>query len=264
MRNAVTSTLSTNSNITSLFQIGISTTQYSSTGNNNGKLVIDEEALKEAINNNMDEISALFTNKPDYISGTVLDMENTVISQGSSFKITVGGKTETITFDKDYDLADSAQKSEMISNINSLLSNKFGAKNIVFAISGDRVVITSQKGNSITLNSGDGTDALANLGLEDGARYDANALGFANRVYNILESTMESISDKAGTSSTSEDESILGERMKQLNQYISRQKDRLESLEDRYYSQFSAMETALAQMESQSSYLTSMLSGSGM
>ena len=52
--------------------------------------------------------------------------------------------------------------------------------------------------------------------------------------------------------------------MKQLNQYISRQKDRLESLEDRYYSQFSAMETALAQMESQSSYLTSMLSGSGM
>jgi len=263
MRGAVTSLVSNNSDIQSLFQIGISTTAYSAVGNDNGKLVIDEEKLKEAINNNMDEVAALFTNKPDYISGTVL-ADNAKITAGSSFNITVGGKTETITFDKDYDLANADQKSELISNINSILSNKFGAKNIVFAISGGRAVVTSQKGNSVTLNAGTGTDALASLGLEDGATYDANKLGFSNKIYNILETAMESISNKSGSNSTSEDESILGERMKKLNDYISRQKDRLERLEDRYYSQFSAMETALAQMESQSSYLTSMLSGSGM
>lgn len=263
MRGAVTSLVANNSDIQSLFQIGISTTAYSAVGNDNGKLVIDEEKLREAINNNMDEVAALFTNKPDYISGTVL-ADDAKITAGSSFSVTVNGKTETITFDKDYDLANADQKSELVSNINSILSNKYGGKNIVFAISGGRAVITSQKGNSVTLNSGTGTDALASLGLEDGVTYDANKLGFSNKIFNILETAMESISNKSGSNATSEDESILGERMKKLNDYISRQKDRLDRLEDRYYSQFSAMETALAQMESQSSYLTSMLSGSGM
>lgn len=264
MRSAVTSILSTSSDITSLFQIGISTTKYSSTGNDNGKLIVDEEKLREAISNNMDEVASLFTNKPEYITGTVIDTANTTITAGSSFKITVDGKEETITFDKDYNLADSTQKAEMVSNINSVLASKFGAKNIIFALSSDRMVVSSQKGNTVTLNSGDGTDALASLGLEDGAKYDATALGFANKIANIMEMAQTDITSKAGTNATTEDESTLGERMSQLSKYIAKQQDRLETLEDRYYAQFSAMENALAQMESQSSYLTSMLSGSGM
>lgn len=264
MRDSVTSLVTNNSNMSSLFQIGISTTAYSSTGSDNGKLVIDEEKLREAIANDMEGVSALFTNKPDYISGKVIDTATTTIAQGSSFKITVNGKTETITFDKDYDLSDATQKSEMISNINSVLTSKFGSKNIVFALSDDRLLVTSQKGHSITLNSGDGVDALASLGIDDGETYDATQLGFSNKIYNIMASTMSTISDKAGSNATALDESSLGERMKKINDYISRQQDRLERLEDRYYSQFAAMESALAQMESQSSYLTSMLSGSGM
>lgn len=261
MRSAVTSILSTNSDIKSLFQIGISTTSYSSTGNDNGKLVIDEEKLKEAINNNMDEVAALFSNKPDYITGTVLT-DSSKVSAGSSFKITVNGKEETITFDKDYDLSDSSQRTEMISNLNSIFSNKFGANNIIATISSDRLVISSQKGNSIVMNSGTGNDALAALGIEDGATYDANALGFADKLYIIMGKVQESITDKAGSSATEVDESTLGQRLKRLNEYISRQEDRLEALEDRYYSQFAAMENALAQLESQSSYITSMLGGS--
>lgn len=264
MRSAVTSVLSTNSDITSLFQIGISTTKYSSTGSDNGKLIVDEAKLREVITNNMDEVAELFTNKPDYITGTVIDTANTTITAGSSFKITVDGKEETITFEKDYDLSNNEQKAELISAINSTLSSKFGARNIIFALSSDRMVITSQKGNSVTLNSGDGTDALASLGIEDGVKYDANALGFANKISYIMERAQTDITNKAGSSSTTEDESTLGTRMGKLNDYIAKQKDRLEILEDRYYAQFSAMETALAQMESQSSYLTSMLSGSGM
>lgn len=261
MRSSVTSILSTNSDIKSLFQIGISTTSYSSTGNDNGKLVIDEEKLKEAINNNMDEVAALFSNKPEYITGTVLT-ESSKITAGSSFKITVNGKEETITFDKDYDLSDSSQRTEMISNLNTIFSNKFGANNVIATISSDRLVISSQKGNSIVMNSGTGNDALVALGVEDGATYDANALGFANKLYIIMERVQESITDKAGSSSTEVDESTLGQRLKRLNEYISRQEDRLEALEDRYYSQFAAMENALAQLESQSSYITSMLGGS--
>jgi flagellar hook-associated protein 2 len=72
------------------------------------------------------------------------------------------------------------------------------------------------------------------------------------------------ITGKAGSTSTAVDESTLGQRMKTLNDYISRQKDRLTALEDRYYAQFAAMENALAQLESQSSYITNMLGGGGM
>jgi len=262
MRSAVTSLVSTNSDVTSLFQIGISTTAYSPVGNDNGKLTIDEEKLKEAISNNMDEISKLFTNKPDYISGTAIASDAKIL-EGSSFKISVNGKEEIITFDKDYDLNDSAQRSEMLSTINSTLTNKFGSKNIVMSFSSNRFVVTSQKGNEITMNTGDGNDALSILGIEDGAKYDATALGFAHKINNIMTTVQESITDKAGSSSTAEDESTLGERMAQLNKYISRQKDKLEMIEDRYYAQFAAMENALAQLESQSSYLTSMLGGGG-
>lgn len=264
MRAAVTNVLSTNSDISSLFEIGISTTKYSSTGNDNGKLIVDEEKLREAISNNMDEVASLFTNKPDYITGTVIDTTNTTITAGSSFKIKVNGREETITFDKDYDLSDASQKAEMISNINSIMTSKFGAKNVIFAISGDRMVVSSQKGNSVTLSAGDTDDALAKLGIQDGAKYDASALGFASKIANIMENAQTEITSKAGTNATTEDESALGTMMARLNDYIAKQQDRLEVLEDRYYSQFSAMETALAQMESQSSYLTSMLSGSGM
>lgn len=263
MRSAVTSILSTNADIKSLFQIGITTTQYSATGYDNGKLIVDEEKLKEAINNNMDEVSALFTNKPDYITGTVLS-DSAVIASGSSFKITVNGRQETITFDRDYDLSDANQQSELVRNINSILSNRFGEKNVIFAISSGRMVVTSQKGNSVTLNKGDGTDALSLMGIDDGALYDSNALGFSNKIYNVMDTVMKAISDKAGSNATLEDESTLGGRLKDLNSYISREQDRLERLEDRYYSQFSAMENALSQLESQSSYITSMLSGSGM
>ena len=261
MRSAVTTTLSTTSEIKSLFQIGISTTAYSAVGNNNGKLVIDEEKLREAINNNMDEVAALFTSKPTNITGTVIDTDNTTIASGSSFKITVNGKEETITFDKDYDLSNADQRTEMLSNINSIMTNKFGAKNIVFALSSGRIVVNSQKGHSITLNSGVGTDALASLGLSDGAKFDGNANGFAIKISNIMSTVQENITNKAGSSSTSIDKSNLGERMRQLNDYISRQQDRLDRLEDRYYSQFAAMENALAQLESQSSYVASMLGG---
>jgi len=238
MRSAVTSILSTNSDIKSLFQIGISTTPYSATGSDNGKLIVDEEKLREAISNNMDDVAALFTNKPEYINGTVIDMENTKITQGSSFKITVDGKEETITFDKDYDLADTEQRNDMISNINSILSSKFGPRNITLAISSDRIVINSSKGNNITINSGEsGADALAMLGLQDGAKFDGNALGFASKITNVMDTAMSSISEKAGTSANTVDTSTLGTRMKKLNDsqtiYLSLDKeDYIESSAD--------------------------------
>ena len=49
----------------------------------------------------------------------------------------------------------------------------------------------------------------------------------------------------------------------QLDDYeveIAKWEDRLTEMEDRYYAQFSAMETAMAKLNSQSSYISSMFS----
>ena len=114
--------------------------------------------------------------------------------------------------------------------------------------------------NTVTVNSGaSGSDALEILKLDDGATYDSRKIGFASKMYNAMGKAMSAIKDKAGSSTTRVDDSILGQKMSRLNSYISRQEDKLSLLEERYYAQFAAMESALAQLDSQSSYLMNML-----
>lgn len=259
MRTAVTSVMNT-TGINSLFELGISTTQYSATGNDNGKLIIDEDKLKEAINNNIDGVASFFTSTPTDITGTSLAGESTLALNGKSMNITVGNKTHTITFDKDYDITNSDSKEELLTFINSELKSAFGKDNVKVSIAGNRVVVNSMMHNTVKVNSGTGAnDALEILKLDDGATYDSKQIGFATKIYNVMTKAMSSIKDKAGTSVTSIDDSILGQKVSRLNNYISRQEDRLAKLEERYYAQFAAMESALAQLDSQSSYIMNMM-----
>jgi len=258
MRNAVTSVMNTEG-LKSLFDIGINTTSYSSTGYDNGKLIVDEDKLKEAINNDIDSVARLFTSSPTNITGTALENDSLALS-GKSMNVTVGNKSLTINFDKDYDLSDSDSKEEFLTYINDTLSSHFGKNNVEFGISGERIVVRSLIQNSVTVNSGSaGSDALEVLKLKDGDKYDSTKIGFASRIYSAMDKAMDAIKDKAGSSATSIDDSTLGQKMSRLNDYISRQEDKLAVLEERYYAQFAAMESALAQLDSQSSYIANML-----
>lgn len=82
--------------------------------------------------------------------------------------------------------------------------------------------------------------------------------GIAVRMYDTLKTAMDKIVSAGGVSAGVSDDtkSMLA---KQINQYTKDMKalnERLEDMEDRYYSQFSAMETALTKLASQSSWLS--------
>lgn len=84
---------------------------------------------------------------------------------------------------------------------------------------------------------------------------DAAGNGVGARVYDTLNNIVKNLSTKAGNSSSSVDNSTLSKKIKQMNDEISRWQDRLTRVEDRYWKQFTAMEKALSQMNSQSAWM---------
>ncbi|TWT04483.1 flagellar cap protein [Planococcus sp. CPCC 101016] len=84
---------------------------------------------------------------------------------------------------------------------------------------------------------------------------DASGNGVGARVYDTLNNIVKNLSTKAGSSSSSVDNSTLSKKIRQMNDEISRWQDRLLRVEDRYWKQFTAMEKALSQMNSQSAWM---------
>ncbi|GIO62886.1 flagellar filament capping protein FliD [Paenibacillus cineris] len=86
--------------------------------------------------------------------------------------------------------------------------------------------------------------------------------GIVNKLSTTMTNTLQKFSDRAGTnrfsgdlSAAFKDESVMGKQMKEYTSRISDLIKRLDDQETRYYKQFSAMETAMNQLQSQSSSL---------
>lgn len=88
--------------------------------------------------------------------------------------------------------------------------------------------------------------------------------GLAVRLYNNLNTAINQLTSKAGSDSSYSlvDTSFLGKEINEYNKQISVWDDRLEKIEERYYKQFSALETAIYNMNQQSSWLANMFSDS--
>lgn len=88
-----------------------------------------------------------------------------------------------------------------------------------------------------------------------------NENGIAQRMYDTLASSINQIIDIAGTSISPDDSEYyeMGKSVRRMNKQIASWEDRLPRIEDRYYKQFSAMETALSKMNSQSNWLAQQL-----
>mgnify|MGYP001160568750 CR=1 FL=1 len=85
---------------------------------------------------------------------------------------------------------------------------------------------------------------------------DASQLGIAERVYAELNKSINALRDKAGTPGyTSGDQSVLGKTIYSLNDELADWEVRLKYIEDRYWKQFAAMETALDKLNQQSLWL---------
>jgi len=98
-------------------------------------------------------------------------------------------------------------------------------------------------------------EGIMNLFTKDGTGKEE---GIARRLYNSLDWAVDTIIEKAGTESefTSVDDSAMGKKLSDYEDQIDVWEDRLEDIEDRYWAQFTAMEQAIAQMNTQSQWLS--------
>ncbi|MFP3324096.1 flagellar filament capping protein FliD [Planococcus sp. SIMBA_160] len=79
--------------------------------------------------------------------------------------------------------------------------------------------------------------------------------GIGARVYDTLNDVVKKLSTQAGSPASSVDNSTMSQKLRRMETEITRWQDRLTSIEDRYWSQFTAMEKALSKMNSQSAWM---------
>jgi flagellar hook-associated protein 2 len=88
----------------------------------------------------------------------------------------------------------------------------------------------------------------------------SGAVGLASRIYDSVNSAMQQITVKAGSSAALVDVSNFGKEISRLDSQMSAGETRLQKLEDKYWAQYTAMETALAKLQEKSDWLTQQLS----
>lgn len=83
-----------------------------------------------------------------------------------------------------------------------------------------------------------------------------NREGIVASLRTTAQNAVKDIEKTAGKASSSEDSYTLGKNLKDVNTKIDDWKDRLKSIEERYWKQFAAMEAAIQKANSQSSIFT--------
>lgn len=91
---------------------------------------------------------------------------------------------------------------------------------------------------------------------------DSSRQGLMARLYNALGNSISQIGNKAGFSSDLVDDSFIGKNIEDLNSRISSMDTWLQALENRYYDEFTAMEQAISQLNTQGAWLSQMFSSS--
>ncbi|MEC0304531.1 flagellar filament capping protein FliD [Terribacillus saccharophilus] len=114
-----------------------------------------------------------------------------------------------------------------------------------------KLIIDEDKLKEALRENPDGVYKLFSNDVEGSGR------GIINRIEDTLDVTMNSITQRAGNTDKTNQQFTLGKRLDEIEDRIDSYQDYLTQIEDRYWSQFSAMETAINQMNQQSSYLMS-------
>lgn len=87
--------------------------------------------------------------------------------------------------------------------------------------------------------------------------------GIAERLYVDLKNQISKLTKKAGSATIGSleavDSSLIGMQMKEYNTKIDRLNDKIRTVENRYYKQFTAMEKAIQEMNSRGSWLSQQL-----
>ncbi|MNM60954.1 Flagellar hook-associated protein 2 [compost metagenome] len=149
---------------------------------------------------------------------------------------------------------------DTISSMRSIISNNMGQLSALGITTGEYF-----EGGKLYLSEDKLKTALMNnpqqaINLFQGSS-DAKD-GLFSKLNTVMTNSMQKFSDRAGTnkysgdlSSVFKNDSVMGKQLKDYTDQISTMKTRLNDAETRYYKQFSAMETAINRLQSQSSSL---------
>jgi flagellar hook-associated protein 2 len=102
-------------------------------------------------------------------------------------------------------------------------------------------------------------NAIFELFNASGSDFDTK--GIAKRLSDTIKKTIGKIEQKAGKTLWTNQQFAIGRNLEQINDQIDRFEDRLVQIEDRYWRQFSAMEKAINQYNSQAMYLMNAFGG---
>ncbi len=105
----------------------------------------------------------------------------------------------------------------------------------------------------------DDPDAIYQLFMSDGATNSEK--GIARRLRDSIDQTMDKIEAKAGNSLKTNAQFSMGRNLTDLDSQINDFERRLVDIEDRYWSQFTAMEKAISRMNQQSMFLMNQFGG---
>ncbi|MFB9329873.1 flagellar filament capping protein FliD [Paenibacillus aurantiacus] len=117
----------------------------------------------------------------------------------------------------------------------------------------------------IYINEAKLKDAIANnpdevvkfFTASDGNSNSTAGDGLATRLYDKASALFNQITAKAGTAATASQASYaIGKEMNSLSDLINRETTRIETLQERYYAQFSRMESYMNKMNAQGSWLS--------
>jgi flagellar capping protein FliD len=89
---------------------------------------------------------------------------------------------------------------------------------------------------------------------------DTADTGVANRLDTVMTNALKSISDQAGTSATTNDQSYLGKLITSMKTKMTDFQQVMSDYQANLYTQYNAMETAIAKLNQQQSYVTSAFS----
>ncbi|MEW4285739.1 flagellar hook-associated protein 2 [Priestia koreensis] len=104
-------------------------------------------------------------------------------------------------------------------------------------------------------------DAVAQLFTADGDKKTKSTMGIADRLIQTIGNTISKVEEKAGKTTWTNQKFSLGRTLDTMNKQIDSFQDRLTQMENRYYSQFTAMEKAIQRANQQSAYITQQFSG---
>ncbi|WP_262393198.1 flagellar filament capping protein FliD [Sporolactobacillus inulinus] len=84
---------------------------------------------------------------------------------------------------------------------------------------------------------------------------DSSSTGIAKRLFNTINDTVSKIKTQAGTVSLPNNQFYIGKSIDDLSDSISSFQDHLKMIQTRYFTQFTAMEQAIQQANSQATYI---------